>query len=296
MLGREPQVSPSNANPDRLQLFLVSERNEDYCLERAKVRARVALSSIAVLLIVSGGVSTHLLLSDDSQSRAEQTDTSHSESSPRTLPEDDWVAGDRSPLAVAADYTNVISLATTLAYPTYQDGEEIHPAAYTGGGQVDQTLASDSYTAAKVRANQKATQANNPISPATKRNFADCGAFVATVIINTIDPDFPGLLVRKQQAYLEDPGNGWDKVASKSNFDPDTLKPGDLFVAVQDEVADHTWIWLGEHDGKKNLIAQASYGPEGSRLAHLPALKTIPIDPGQPDSLNRYYDVWRYSS
>lgn len=262
-------------------------------MECAKQRARVALSALAVLLVVSGGVSAHHLLSDQQQPNVEETYTEQ-EQSPE--PPMGWVAGDHSPLAPSADYTNAISLATSLAYPAYQGGEDIHPAAFTGGGRVDQIMASDPYTAAKVRANRKATQVKNPIPPAMKRNFADCGAFVATVIINTIDPNYPGLLVREQKDYLEQPKNGWTKLASKSRFKPDALEPGDVFVAVQDGAADHIWIWLGDQNGERNLIAQASYGPDGSRLAHLPALKTMPIAPGQPDNLGRYYDVWRHTS
>lgn len=262
-------------------------------MDSKKLSARIALIFCAVLVLLVAGLSLQNILGNES-GQDDQPPTVSATPTPESRPSPDWRHGDPRPLAAEPDYSSLKSLAISLSYPLYEDGQETHPAAYTGGGSVDQDLASKPYREAKERANAIARGASSAQAPATTRNFADCGAFVATLVINFLDPHFPGLLVNRQLDYVEDPANGWKQVSVDGNYDPQALRTGDIFISTADAPSGHMWVWLGTVDGVKDVIAQAAYGPEGSS-AYLPSLHRIPIQPGEADPQGRHYEVWRFT-
>lgn len=205
-----------------------------------------------------------------------------------------WSEGDKEPLAASPDFANLKSFTVSLSYPLYRNGRETHPAAFTGGGDNDIRLASDAYKRAKLQAHQMAVRKNSQVPPSYERNFADCGAFIATIINTYLDPKFPGLLVRRQRAYLEQPSNGWQQISVDGDYDPTALKTGDIFVSTKSANSDHAFIWLGKVDRHDNVIAQAAFAPLGSPFAHLPALRANEIGPKAADSQGRQYEVWRF--
>ncbi len=205
-------------------------------------------------------------------------------------------------LAAKPNYSSVKNLALSLSYPLFEAGQKPHPASYTGGGPVDRDLAAPAFYAAKERARSEASKAGNSSLPYSKSAFANCSAFTATVIVNTVDASFPGNLVSNQVAYVENPSNGWKKIATSETYNPKDLKPGDLFLHKYSPdnpstSTGHTWMWIGDYGGVKDVVAEASYGKPGSSSARLPALRIDPIQTsGKPgkDRIGRVYDVWRF--
>lgn len=254
----------------------------------------VCLASVLILVLVP-----FLVFHEQSNNRQVQEQKQVSDEPPRPIlkekPLPAWSPGSKGPLAASPDFSSVKSLALSIAYPLYKGGGSTHPAAYTGGGPVDRSLASSSYKQAKSRARNIAKQFENAVVPSATANYADCGAFTATIVINKIDAHFPGLLVSRQRSYVKDPRNGWVKVAEGNSYNEALLRPGDLFISTEDPTkSGHTWIWLGKVNGQNDVIAQASFGPTGSKGAHLPALKINPLQGKPQDSRGRSYEVWRY--
>lgn len=192
------------------------------------------------------------------------------------------------------DYSSPKRLAISLSFPLFGSGENPYPSSYTGGGKTDRILASRQYYDAKSRAEAIAKTADNTLPPSGTRNFADCGAFVATVVINTIDPEYPGLFVSRQRDYVHNPRNGWVKVGNSEEADRSSLKIGDVFISSADQRSGHTWIWLGRVGGQDDVIADASFGTDESSTAHLPVLRQNPLTDKGKDSRGREYDIWRF--
>lgn len=261
-------------------------------MNNKKHSSRIAISVTATLVIIAGGATTHFLANDDPSVPAPPSVRVQPTVSPE--PPTEWIRGDKKPLANSADFSNLKNLAISLSYPLYEEGQRTHPAAYTGGGEIDTQLVAEPYKVAKSQARYIALASNSKSPPSELRNFADCGAFVATVIINYLDPDFPGLLVHKQLEYVKKPKNGWKKVSVDGGYNPSNLVPGDIFISNLGSVSNHVFMWLGTVDGHENTIAQAAYAPEGAAYAHLPALRENPIEPKKPDLQGRKYEVWRY--
>ncbi|GAA1410572.1 hypothetical protein AUR04nite_12620 [Glutamicibacter uratoxydans] len=258
--------------------------------DRSKDRAKNILILFLIIVLSFGTIATFRILDGyGSQPDAEKTHYNQEESND----------ADKQPtyqglLAPEPDFSSPKSLAISLSFPLFGLGDKPYPASYTGGGNADQVLASKQYYEAKARAHSIALAANNLVPPNSTRNFADCGAFVATVIVNTVDPSYPGLLVYKQRAYVQNPSNGWVKVGSSTTPNKNTLKVGDVFISSAEQRSGHTWIWLGRVDGIDNVIADASFGTDESSTAHLPVLRRNPIDGAREDARGREYDIWRY--
>lgn len=258
-----------------------------------KFRSGLTLSIISVIVLGAGITATSTIMSEETLTRPEAQATAPPPASHDTKRV--WPKGDKRPLADSADFSSLKSLSVSLSYPLYSNGRETHPAAFTGGGDNDIRLASSSYKGAKRKAHLLAAKRNSKFPPSATRNFADCGAFISTVINTYVDSNFPGLLVRRQRAYLEQPTNGWKKISVAGDYDPAALMTGDIFVSKRGAISDHAFIWLGNVSGYKNVIAQAAYAPTGSPYAHLPALRVNEIGPKESDSQDRLYEVWRFS-
>lgn len=202
------------------------------------------------------------------------------------------------------DYSSAAALAISLSYPLYGPvqsyGKKSHPRAFTDGGNNDEVLVHSSYKQARARAIDITETTWNSSIPFDSRSWANCSAFTATVINNTLDPNFPSNLVRNQYAYINKPENGWVKVGPAANYRPEKYEPGDIFIttggglsALPDEQGGHTFMWIGNYSGLKEVIAEAAYGSEGSSGAKLPVLRINSLKDGT-DSRGRDYEVWRF--
>lgn len=257
-----------------------------------RFRSGVTLSIISAIVLAAGFTATNTIVFEEAPERPQV----HVPAPPPTSPETKkvWTKGDKRPLADSADFSSLKSLAVSLSYPLYNKGRETHPAAFTGGGDNDIRLASSAYKGAKHKAHLLAVSRNSQFPPSNTRNYADCGAFISTIINTFVDSNFPGLLVWRQRAYLEQPSNGWKKISVVGDYDPASLRTGDIFVSKRSTVSDHAFMWLGNVGGFENVIAQAAYAPPGSSFAHLPALRVNEIGPKESDSQGRRYEVWRF--
>ncbi len=194
-----------------------------------------------------------------------------------------------------ADFESLTSLSYSLSYPLGEDDSRPNPDSYTQGGNSDVLKTLDSYRLAKYKAYYIAKAHDNSSLPLLETSFANCSAFTATVIINTLDPDFPGNYVRNQRDYVNGTEDGWVKVARGENYNKNKLRAGDVFISRESNRPGHTWIWLGMINGVDSIVAEASYGPKGSATAHLPSLRVVPLDSQGRDSQGRTYDIWRYT-
>ena len=202
------------------------------------------------------------------------------------------------------DYSSAEALAVSLSYPLYEpyqgNGTQSHPRAYTGGGDNDQGLVHSSYIQARERAIEMTANAWNSSVPLPDRAWANCSAFTATIINNTLDPNFPSNLVRNQYAYINKPENGWVKVGSAADYSPEKYEPGDIFItngggisALPGGGGGHTFMWIGDHAGFTDVVAEASFGRKGSKVAKLPVLHINTVTDGT-DKQGRNYEVWRF--
>ncbi|QZY53123.1 hypothetical protein [Leucobacter tenebrionis] len=205
-------------------------------------------------------------------------------------------SGGPAALPKTLDYSSPADLAVSVSYPLYKGGRKADPRAFTGGGPVDAEMASENYKKLKKDAYEIAKKAGSELPPWPDESYANCSAFTGAVVIATIDPEFPGNLVRDQREYMSDPFSGWRKVGDSSDYRQEDLLPGDLFLTPKGTRLAHTWMWIGEHDGVENVVAQAAYGSEGNSGARLPSLQIDPLqnsDDGT-DGMGRSYEIWRY--
>ncbi len=202
------------------------------------------------------------------------------------------------------DYSSPVALAISLSFPLYGSskdyGAKAHPFAYTGGGDNDQKFVRSSYMQARARAVEITKGTWDSSRPFADRSWANCSAFTGTVINDTVDPNFPSNLVRNQYAYINKPENGWVKVGSAADYRPEKYKPGDIFISnggglssLPEEEGGHTFMWIGDYKGLKEVVAEASFGSDGSSIARLPSLHINVIKDGT-DSKGRHYEVWRF--
>ena len=201
--------------------------------------------------------------------------------------------------ATTPNYSSPRALALSLSYPLYGSGKSLgvksNPDAFTGGGDKDRPRVHASYKTARARAvTRTATQANVS-HPRADRYWANCSAFTATVINNTVDPAFPSNLVRNQYAYITQKGSGWKKVGATANYRPQDYRAGDIFITTSSGriTSGHTFMWIGDYGGLKEVVAEASYGKEGSKTARMPALRKNVVKK-KADGFGRVYEVWRF--
>ena len=196
-----------------------------------------------------------------------------------------------------ADFSSPKALAISLSYPLYKaPGKELgqfyDPNAFTSGGPIDRKLVHPSYQQARNRAVDVTRGYAAPITPRSDRFWADCAAFTGTVVNNLIDHSYPGNLVSAQRTYLTEKGSGWKIIGTSSNYRPQDYKAGDIFITAAGYQG-HTFMWVGDYKGVKNVVAEASYGTEGSSTAHMPGLHINKVTKAK-DGRGRAYEVWRY--
>ena len=129
-------------------------------------------------------------------------------------------------------------------------------------------------------------------------NYADCTMFVGDMVINTLDPLFPARGSATQYAYLTNPANGWTNVGATTNYAPEEYMTGDLLITLPPFEGHHVILWIGEHDGMTEVMADASrITPRDSGMGlRNPTLRvSLFTATKSTDSAGRTYGVYRYT-
>ena len=190
------------------------------------------------------------------------------------------------------DYSSPADLAISISWPLYEDGTKIDPRARTGVKKSDaeSTAVLDSYREARALAVQRQIWDGDP--KGLLRNdeyFGRCSTFIATIVIDTITPNFavPSL---RMYPLMSDPSNGWVLVGTSETYDPSSYKPGDIFVT---RGHGHTFMWIGNYGGYDDVIAEA--GLDSAEKTWVGALRRYYMNPDTGlDGADRAYDVYRY--
>lgn len=201
----------------------------------------------------------------------------------------------------APEVQEAVDLAIDLSFPLFENGLKPSPQSLVNRGdrvRSDRNDASDEYRAARLAAINAGRQAGNELLPQNRRmRYAHCSQYISTVVLNTVDPEFAGNLTVRQNEYLNDPEsgwmNGWVKIGASEDYDPETYRPGDIFLT---RGVGHVFMWIGEHDGYDDVISDAAYfNRRDHELLRLPSLRRYSLDAETgEDSSGRAYDVWRY--
>ena len=136
----------------------------------------------------------------------------------------------------AGGSSNVVQFAISIAYPTKEESRCPEPNGYS--------CAPQAYRDAKHK--MEAETGADPLNL-----WADCGRFAATVIKNTVDPEFPWGPTGDQYQYMMSHPDKWQPYEDYSQ-----RQPGDIFITKPQYVG-HIFVYLGNVDGV-DKIAEAS--------------------------------------
>ena len=136
----------------------------------------------------------------------------------------------------AGGSSNVVQFAISIAYPTKEESKCPEPNGYS--------CAPQAYKDAKHK--MEAETGADPLNL-----WADCGRFAATVVKNTVDPEFPWGPTGTQYEYMSSHPDKWQMYT-----DYNQRQPGDIFI-TKPEFVGHIFVYLGNVDGV-DKIAEAS--------------------------------------
>lgn len=176
--------------------------------------------------------------------------------------------------AGAVDTSDTVNLAVQISYQTTAESK-------TGGDQMGTSKAKPEYVEAKKKAQEIGSV------DGLANLYASCDRAVATVVINTMDTEFPWGNVAVQRNYMEDNPNKWQKYTSISE-----AKAGDVWITnPSHDGSGHAMMFLGNVNGTE-YIMHASYSSRGnSRVAALQE-RSAYVDNSMTDKNNRNY--WGY--
>ena len=199
-------------------------------------------------------------------------------------------------------------LAIRCSAPLYGNGRSANPASRVNtqnpDGSItvgnDRELALPAYRQARLDAIAIATAAGNTYARGVdaEGNYADCTMFVGDMVINTLDPLFPARGSATQYAYLTNPVNGWTNVGATTNYAPEEYMTGDLLITLPPFEGHHVILWIGDHDGMAEVMADASrITPRDSGMGlRNPTLRvSLFTATKSTDSAGRTYGVYRYT-
>lgn len=136
----------------------------------------------------------------------------------------------------AGGSSNVVQFAISIAYPTKEESKCPEPNGFS--------CAPQAYKDAKHK--MEAETGADPLNL-----WADCGRFAATVVKNTVDPEFPWGPTGTQYEYMASHPDKWQMYT-----DYNQRQPGDIFI-TKPEFVGHIFVYLGNVDGV-DKIAEAS--------------------------------------
>lgn len=137
--------------------------------------------------------------------------------------------------AVGGGKDNIVKFAISIAYPTKEESKCPEPRGYS--------CAPQAYKDAKHK--MEGQTGADPLDL-----WADCGRFAATVVKNTVDPEFPWGPTGEQYRYASSSPK-WQAYNDYSQ-----RQPGDIFI-TKPEYVGHIFVYLGQVDGVEK-IAEAS--------------------------------------
>lgn len=145
------------------------------------------------------------------------------------------------------DTSDAVSLAISMAW-------ENSSLAVMKPGMSEEAVAKPEYVTAKKKIMSELGGAYMP------GVYADCGAFVSTIVKNTMDKDFPWLGTEVQLEYMKNSPK-WQIYYKKSE-----AKPGDVFITTTKR---HVMFYVGNLNGR-DTIAEASLGTHVGYLSSNP--------------------------
>lgn len=138
--------------------------------------------------------------------------------------------------SASVDTSSVVGLAISTAYTSKAE------ARVTPGDSYGTTRAKPEYKEAKAQA----MAISKEFMPTL---YASCDRYVATVIINTVDPELPWGSTANQGEYLLNSPK-WEQYTRKSQ-----AQPGDIWIT---KTRGHVILYIGDYNGVDS-IAHASY-------------------------------------
>jgi len=169
-------------------------------------------------------------------------------------------------LLYSVDTSDAVQLAISMAYPLGSHDDDV-----ASGDPKGLLNVLPAYADAKAQA--------EAIKPDGSGLYASCDKFVGTIVLLTMDPDFPWGHTGVQYEYLNN-SSKWQR------YDDYSLRqPGDVWVTVN---RGHIVFYLGEVGGE-DLIAHASFH---DRVGGLDYAEWIGSD--FTDTLGRKYAGFRY--
>ena len=133
---------------------------------------------------------------------------------------------------VSLDLSNVANLAVSVAFDKNNTSYAGHEVIYEVGCPT---------TTAAQALRAKAIGLVGEGGPESR----DCGKFVASVVVTTLDPSYPIQSTRVQEPYCQNNPDKWEHVFTNANINDiaaqkDKLKPGDVFFRPG-----HTFMYVG---------------------------------------------------
>lgn len=142
-----------------------------------------------------------------------------------------------------ADYAGIIELAKSIAQGKSHDPWKKEPCVAGAAGP--------EYKDARDKQRKGGLTGIGTSNTCSTDDYADCGKATATIVTLLLDKDFPVAGTSDQQEYLTGRGKDkWKQITKDSD-----LQTGDVFEKTG---PGHAYMYLGEVDGKQDIIYEAS--------------------------------------
>lgn len=178
--------------------------------------------------------------------------------------------------SISLDLSSSANLAVSVAYDPNNKSYAGHEVVYDSSYPT---------TSAAQELRKKAISIAGGGDPVTY----DCGKFVSSVVITTMDPSYPTAGTDAQEAYCKSNTDKWEQVFSGAGLSEilaqqDKLRPGDVFFK-----SGHTFMYVGNEAIKAQFsYVDSSYSVVGASLnSHGPSIQRLS---GQANSS---YNVFR---
>ena len=145
----------------------------------------------------------------------------------------------------SADLSSTVSLAVSAVWPPAQHQQAVC------GNDPSGACAKPEYKDIRAKLAEKGL---------TWPNYADCGMFVATMVIPTLDKEFPQAGTAVQYPYMMEHSDKWKPYYSKSE-----AQPGDVWITKPGEMG-HVVLWVGQQEDGASYTAEASWDSHSGKL------------------------------
>ena len=145
----------------------------------------------------------------------------------------------------SADLSSTVALAVSAVWPPAQHQQAVC------GNDPSGACAKPEYKDIRAKLAEKGY---------TWPNYADCGMFVATMVIPTLDKEFPQAGTAVQYPYMMEHSDKWKPYYSKSE-----AQPGDVWITKPGEMG-HVVLWVGQQEDGASYTAEASWDSHSGKL------------------------------